>query len=96
MLEGNKKSEVMAIITIMFCIVFGLVCCGVMALRSDNTSKSISTNNKECKFVTVQTYENYEVVYNEANLVMYIIGENGDATVMVDDDNEPMIWRGRY
>lgn len=95
MLERNKRSEVLATIAIMIGIIIALVFCGVTAIKN-RTTNSINTDNKECKFVTVQTYENYEVVYNEANLVMYIIGENGDATVMVDDDNEPMIWRGRY
>lgn len=93
MLERNKRSEIIATIAIMVGVV--LVLCGAIMTKSSIT-KSINTDNKECKFVTVQTYENYEVVYNEANLVMYIIGENGDATVMVDDNNEPMIWRGRY
>ena len=95
MLERNKRSEVLATIAIMIGIIIALVFCGVTAIKNRNTN-SINTDNKECKFVAVQTYENYEVVYNEANLVMYIIGENGDATVMVDDDDEPMIWRGRY
>lgn len=93
MLERNKRSEILATIAIMVGVV--LVLCGAI-LTKNSVTKSINTDNKECKFVTVQTYENYEVVYNEANLVMYIIGENGDATVMVNDDNEPMIWRGRY
>lgn len=93
MLERNKRSEIIATIAIMIGVI--LVLCGAIMTKNGIT-KSINTDNKECKFVTVQTYENYEVVYNEANLVMYIIGENGDATVMVDDDNEPMIWRGRY
>lgn len=95
MLERNKRSEVLATIVIMICIVTALTFCGATAIKNKNIT-SINTDNKECKFVTVQTYENYEVVYNEANLVMYIIGENGNTTVMVDDDNEPMIWRGRY
>lgn len=93
MLERNKRSEIIATIAIMVGII--LVFCGAILIKN-STTKSINTDNKECQFVTVQTYENYEVVYNEANLVMYIIGENGNATVMVDDDNEPMIWRGRY
>lgn len=95
MLERNKKIEMIITTIIIIGVIITFAFCGMTAINN-KTTNSINTDNKECKFVTVQTYENYEIVYNEANLVMYIIGENGDATVMIDDDNEPMIWRGGY
>lgn len=100
MLERRKIPTWLIVIVI--AVMFAVGCIYIAIIEDNNsditttTKNYIGVDNKECKFVTVQTYANYEIVYNEANLVMYIIGESGSATVMVDDNNKPMIWRGRY
>lgn len=93
MLERRGKVEVIVIaVTLIVSLTFI-----IYALRNNNsTVRNVVSDNRECKFITVQDYDNFSVVYNSANLVMYIISEDGHATVMVDDNNEPMIWRGRY
>lgn len=93
MLERRGKIETIVIAVI---LIISLVFI-IYALRNDDsTVRNIASDNRECQFVTVQDYDNFSVVYNSANLVMYIISADGHATVMVDDNNEPMIWRGRY
>lgn len=93
MLERRGKIETIVIFVI---LIISLVFI-IYALRNnDSTVRNVASDNRECKFVTVQDYDNFSVVYNSANLVMYIISEDGHATVMVDDNNEPMIWKGRY
>lgn len=93
MLERRGKVEVIVIAVILIISLTFII----YALRNDDSTVSnVVSDNRECKFITVQDYDNFSVVYNSANLVMYIISENGYATVMVDDNNEPMIWRGRY
>lgn len=93
MLERRGKVEVIVIAVILIISLTFII----YALRNDNSTVSnVASDNHECKFITVQDYDNFSVVYNSANLVMYIISEDGHATVMVDDNNEPMIWRGRY
>ena len=93
MLERRGKIETIVIFVI---LIISLVFI-IYALRNnDSTVRNVASDNRECKFVTVQDYDNFSVVYNSANLVMYIISENGHATVMVDDNNKPMIWKGRY
>ena len=93
MLERRGKVEVIVIAVILIISLTFII----YALRNDDSTVSnVASDNRECKFITVQDYDNFSVVYNSANLVMYIISEDGHATVMVDDNNEPMIWRGRY
>lgn len=93
MLERRGKIETIVIFVI---LIISLVFI-IYALRNnDSTVRNVASDNRECKFVTVQDYDKFSVVYNSANLVMYIISEDGHATVMVDDNNEPMIWKGRY
>ena len=93
MLKRRGKIETIVIAVI---LIISLVFI-IYALRNDDsTVRNIASDNRECKFVTVQDYDKFSVVYNSANLVMYIISEDGHATVMVDDNNEPMIWKGRY
>lgn len=95
MLERRGKIECIVIsIILIVSFVFGVF---IFVLRNNaNTASNVASDNRECKFITVQDYDKFSVVYNSANLVMYIISEDGHATVMVDDNNEPMIWRGRY
>lgn len=93
MLERRGKVEVIVIAVILIVSLTFII----YALRNNNsTVRNVVSDNRECKFITVQDYDNFSVVYNSANLVMYIISEDGHATVMVDDNNEPMIWKGRY
>lgn len=95
MLERRGKVEVVVITVLMIVMLVSSIM--TYALRHNNTTAyNVVSDNRECKFVTVQEYNNFSVVYNSANLVMYIISEDGHATVMMDDNNEPMIWRGRY
>lgn len=95
MLERRGKIESIVIAVIFIAsLAFAFI---IYALRnSDSTVRNVVSDNRECKFVAVQDYDKFSVVYNSANLVMYIISEDGHATVMVDDNNDPMIWRGRY
>mgnify|MGYP004712333561 CR=1 FL=1 len=93
MLERRGKIETIVIAVI---LIISLVFIIYTLRNDDSTVRNIASDNRECKFVTVQDYDNFSVVYNSANLVMYIISEDGHATVMVDDNNEPMIWKGRY
>lgn len=93
MLERRGKVEVIVIAVILIVSLTFII----YALRNNNsTVRNVVSDNRECKFITVQDYDNFSVVYNSANLVMYIISEDGHATVMVDDNNDPMIWKGRY
>lgn len=95
MLERRSKIECIVISVIL--IISFVFCVFTFVLRNnDSTASNVASDNRECKFITVQDYDKFSVVYNSANLVMYIISEDGYATVMVDDNNEPMIWRGRY
>lgn len=95
MLERRSKIETVVIIVLTIIIIVSSVM--TYALRhNDTTVHNATSDNRECKFITVQDYDNFSVVYNSANLVMYIISEDGHATVMMDDNNEPMIWKGRY
>ena len=95
MLERRSKIETVVIIVLTIVIIVSSVM--TYALRhNDTTVHNAMSDNRECKFVIVQDYDNFSVVYNSANLVMYIISEDGHATIMMDDNNEPMIWRGRY
>lgn len=95
MLERRSKIECIVISVIL--IISFVFCVFTFVLRNNaSTASNVASDNRECKFVTVQDYDNFSVVYNSANLVMYIISEDGHATVMVDDNNEPMIWKGRY
>lgn len=95
MLERRSKIEVVVIIVLMI-VGFIFVVMTYVPRNNDATVHNATSDNRECKLITVQDYDNFSVVYNSANLVMYIISEDGHATVMVDDNNEPMIWRGRY
>lgn len=95
MLERRGKTEVIVITVLTVVIIVSSIMTYVLR-HNDTTVRNTTSDNRECKFVTVQDYDNFSVVYNSANLVMYIISEDGYATVMVDDNNEPMIWRGRY
>lgn len=93
MLERRGKVEVIVIAVILIVSLTFII----YALRNNNsTVRNVVSDNRECKFIIVQDYDNFSVIYNSANLVMYIISEDGHATVMVDDNNEPMIWKGRY
>lgn len=95
MLERRGKIEYIVISVIL--ILSFVFCVSTFVLRNNaRTAMNVASDNRECKFITVQDYDKFSVVYNSANLVMYIISEDGHATVMVDDNNEPMIWRGRY
>lgn len=95
MLERRSKTECIVISVIL--IISFVFCVFTFVLRNNaSTVSNVASDNRECKFITVQDYDKFSVVYNSANLVMYIISEDGHATVMVDDNNEPMIWRGRY
>lgn len=95
MLERRSKIECIVISVIL--IISFVFCVFTFVLRNNaSTASNVASDNRECKFITVQDYDKFSVVYNSANLVMYIISEDGHATVMVDDNNEPMIWRGRY
>lgn len=95
MLERRSKIECIVISVIL--IISFVFCVFTFVLRNNtSTANNVASDNRECKFITVQDYDKFSVVYNSANLVMYIISEDGHATVMVDDNNEPMIWRGRY
>lgn len=95
MLERRSKIECIVISVIL--IISFVFCVFTFVLRNNaSTESNVASDNRECKFITVQDYDKFSVVYNSANLVMYIISEDGHATVMVDDNNEPMIWRGRY
>lgn len=95
MLERRGKIEIIVIIALMVIILTSAIFSYALD-RSNNTSHTVNSDNKECQFVVVRDYDNFSVVYNSANLVMYIISEDGNATIMVDDDNKPMIWRGGY
>lgn len=95
MLERRGKIEVIVITVLTVVIVISAIMTYVLR-NNDTTVHNATSDNRECKFVTVQDYDNFSVVYNSANLVMYIISEDGHATIMMDDNNEPMIWRGRY
>ena len=95
MLERRGKIEYIVISVIL--ILSFVFCVSTFVLRNNaSTARDVASDNRECQFITVQDYDKFSVVYNSANLVMYIISEDGHATVMVDDNNEPMIWRGRY
>ena len=95
MLERRGKIEYIVISVIL--ILSFVLCVSTFVLRNnDSTARNVASDNRECPFITVQDYDKFSVVYNSANLVMYIISEDGHATVMVDDNNEPMIWKGRY
>ena len=95
MLERRGKIEYIVISVIL--ILSFVFCVSTFVLRNNaSIAMNVASDNRECKFITVQDYDKFSVVYNSANLVMYIISEDGHATVMVDDNNEPMIWRGRY
>lgn len=95
MLERRGKIECIVISVIL--IISFVFCVFIFVLRNNaSTANNIASDNRECKFITVQDYDKFSVVYNSANLVMYIISEDGHATVMVDDNNDPMIWKGRY
>ena len=95
MLERRGKIEYIVISVII--ILSFVFCVSTFVLHNnDSTARNVASDNRECKFITVQDYDKFSVVYNSANLVMYIISEDGHATVMVDDNNKPMIWRGRY
>lgn len=95
MLERRSKIECIVISVIL--IISFVFCVFTFVLRNNaSTASNVASDNRECKFITVQDYDKFSVVYNSANLVMYIISEDGHATVMVDDNNEPMIWKGRY
>lgn len=95
MLERRGKIETI-VITVLTVVIFASIVMTCVLRHNDSTVRNVASDNRECKFVTVQDYDNFSVVYNAANLVMYIISDNGHATVMVDDNNEPMIWKGRY
>ena len=95
MLERRSKIETIIIIVLTIVIIVSSVMTYVLR-HNDTTVRNVESDNRECKFVIVQDYDNFSVVYNAANLVMYIISDDGNATVMVDDNNEPMIWKGRY
>lgn len=95
MLERRGKIETIVISVIL--IISFVFCVFTFVLRNNaSIANNVASDNRECKFITVQDYDKFSVVYNSANLVMYIISEDGHATVMVDDNNEPMIWKGRY
>lgn len=95
MLERRGKIEVIVITVLTVVILVSTVMTYILRYN-DSTVHNVASDNRECKFVTVQDYDNFSVVYNAANLVMYIISDDGHATVMVDDNNEPMIWKGKY
>ena len=95
MLERRGKIECI-VISIILIIAFVFCVFTFVLHNNSSTASNVASDNRECKFITVQDYDKFSVVYNSANLVMYIISEDGHATVMVDDNNEPMIWKGRY
>ena len=95
MLERRGKIETI-VISVLTVVIFASIVMTCVLRHNDSTVHNIASDNRECKFVTVQDYDNFSVAYNAANLVMYIISDDGHATVMVDDNNEPMIWKGRY
>lgn len=80
----------------LFVFTLGNASASVMDINKDTTAKNIKHENTsyQCQFVDVQDYGNYSVVYNKANRVMYIISDDGNATVMVDESNNPVTWRG--
>jgi hypothetical protein len=51
-------------------------------------------NNASSRFVKIETGFSHDIEYDKESKVMYIIGAYGNATVMLDSDGKPLLYKG--
>ena len=51
-------------------------------------------NDSSKRFVTVETGFSHNISYDRETKVMYIIGSYGNATIMLDSDGKPLLYKG--
>lgn len=49
-------------------------------------------NSTSSRFVKIETGFSHDIEYDKESKVMYIIGANGNATVMLDVDGKPLLY----
>ena len=51
-------------------------------------------NDSSKRFVTLETGFSHNISYDRETKVMYIIGSYGNATIMLDSDGKPLLYKG--
>ena len=90
----DDKNMIKKIICLLVVVLFCVGICGCSATMEDQT-----TDNQASMFVKLENFSSASggysyVVYHKDTKVMYIISHDGIATVMVNVEGKPLLWKG--
>lgn len=89
MFENNKVLlKNIAEILLVFILLLLLTGCSIAGVET------ISDPKPQSMFVMIESSMGGTVYYHKDTKVMYIQGNNGNITVMVDEKGKPLLWKG--